>query len=231
MNVEAAPFQRLAQLAGVVGGEQHGGLVLGLDRAELGHGDLELAQNLQQESLELGVGAVDLVDQEHHGLVAGERLEQRAGQQEALGEEDILLAGQPVGGLAQAFGVAQHIAELVAQQLRIEQLLGVLPLVERLRLVQALVALQADKLAAGGAGPALGQLGLTDAGGALGEQGLAQPLGQEQSRGDLIGGDVLLGAQHVAHVADRVQHARKYLSVRVVGVPGGRWYGLTARHR
>src|SRR5438067_1061601 len=34
-------------------------------RAELGHGDLELRQELEQEALELLIRAVNLVDQEH----------------------------------------------------------------------------------------------------------------------------------------------------------------------
>ncbi|HEX8105542.1 MAG TPA: MoxR family ATPase, partial [Solirubrobacteraceae bacterium] len=44
-----------------------------------------LGEELEQERLELVVGAVDLVDQQHHGTRVVERLEQRAPQQEALG--------------------------------------------------------------------------------------------------------------------------------------------------
>ena len=47
------------------------------------------------------------------------------------------------------------------------QLLGVVPLVERARLVDALVALQPDQAGAGGLGDRLGQLGLADPGRAL----------------------------------------------------------------
>ena len=69
-----------------------------------------------------------------------------------------------------------------------QQLLAVVPLVQRLRLVEALVALQADQLAAGGAGERLGQLGLADPRRALDQDRLAEPLGEEgdQRRG-LVG--------------------------------------------
>ena len=55
-----------------------------------------------------------------------------------------------------------------------QQLLLVVPLVERPRLVEALVALQPDQLGAGGLGDGLGQLGLAHAGRAFDEQWLAQ---------------------------------------------------------
>ena len=41
------------------------GPLLRADRPELGHRDLEVREHLEQERLELLVGAVDLVDQEH----------------------------------------------------------------------------------------------------------------------------------------------------------------------
>ena len=87
------------------------------DGAQFRHTDLELAQHLQQESLELGVGAVDLVDQQQRRLVAGDGLQQGPRQQEAFGEKDLFLAGELVGGFRQAAGRGQHLAQLVAQQL------------------------------------------------------------------------------------------------------------------
>jgi hypothetical protein len=58
--------------------------------AELGNAHLEVGEQLQQERLELLVGAVDLVDQQHRRLLAPDRGEQRALEQVALGE-DVLL--------------------------------------------------------------------------------------------------------------------------------------------
>ena len=48
---------------------------------KLGDGDRGFGHQLEQERLELVVGAVDLVDQQHNGPRAGvlDRLQQRAG--------------------------------------------------------------------------------------------------------------------------------------------------------
>ena len=55
---------------------------------------------------------------------------------------------------ARPFAPDQHFADLVLQDLRIEQLLGVLPFVERLALVEPLVALQADQVRGRATAPA-----------------------------------------------------------------------------
>ena len=68
-----------------------------LDRAELGNADLEVGQKLEQKGLELLVGAVDLVDQQHRRRLAADGGQQRPLQQILLGE-DVLLDG--VGILA-----------------------------------------------------------------------------------------------------------------------------------
>ena len=74
-----------------------GGCV-GLDRAELGDGDLEVGQHLEQIGLERLVGAVELVDQQHRRAVDVrlQRLQQRAADQEPLGE-DVLREAAAVG--------------------------------------------------------------------------------------------------------------------------------------
>ena len=150
-EVEAAALQRLGQLARVVRGEDDDRHRRRRDLAELGDRDLEVGEQLEQHRLELLVGLVDLVDQQDDGLGAGDRLHQRSLEQELLAEDvavDILPA-------------------VLAAGLDPEQLLAVVPLVERLRLVEPLVALQADQVAACGARERLGQLGLADAGRAL----------------------------------------------------------------
>ena len=162
-EVEAAPLQRLGELARVVGGEQHERMALGLDHAELGNRDLEVRQHLEQHRLELLVGLVDLVDQQHHRLLGDDRLQQRAGEQELLAE-DVVLDLLP--------------GRLLRLGLDPQQLLAVVPLVEGLGLVEPLVALEADQLAAGGARQRLGQLGLADARRALDQHRLAEPLGE-----------------------------------------------------
>ncbi len=63
--VEAAPPERVRELARPVRGQHHPGDRARGDRAELGHADLKVGQHFQQIGLELLVGAVDLVDQQH----------------------------------------------------------------------------------------------------------------------------------------------------------------------
>src|SRR5207244_1647750 len=96
---------------------------------------------------------------EHDRLRVGDRRQERAREQELLAE-DVLLDLVP--------------ARLVRLGLDAQELLAVVPLVERLGLVEALVALEADQLACGRARESLGELGLADARGALDEDRLAE---------------------------------------------------------
>ena len=124
---ERAPLEGVVQLARPVGGEDHRRLAAGADRAELGDRDLEVGEHLEQERLELLVGAVDLVDQEHDRLVGVDRLEQRPADQE-LGAEQLVLRDGPL-----------------LRGADVQQLARVVPLVDGVRDVEALVALQPDQ--------------------------------------------------------------------------------------
>ena len=106
---------------------------LGLDRADLGDRDLEVGQDLEQVRLELLVGAVDLVDEQHRRDAVGrlERLEQRPADQE-VGAEDV------VGG--RVVGLAARL-----EQPDLEHLARVVPLVDRGVDVEPLVALEPDQ--------------------------------------------------------------------------------------
>ena len=137
--------------------------MVGAQGAELGDRHLELGEHLEEERLELVLGAVDLVDQQHGLVVGADRLQQRPRLQEAVGEERVLVRGDAVDGGGEVRRVGDDVADLVAQQLGVEQLLGVLPLVERLGLVEPLVALQANQLGAEAGRQRLGELGLADA--------------------------------------------------------------------
>ncbi len=187
-QVQAAALERLGQLARVVRGQQHDGVRAGLDPAELGDRDLEVRQQLEQHRLELLVGLVDLVDQEHDRLVGRDRGQQRAGEQELLAE-DVVLDGVPAGA--------------VGLGLDPQQLLAVVPLVQRLGLVEALVALQAHERAAEVAAQRLGELGLADAGRALDEHGLAEPGGEVAHQRGRVAGQVAGGPQAGGDVVDR----------------------------
>src|SRR5579885_2707681 len=113
VQVQAAALERVGHFAGVVGGENHQRQMPGLERPEFRHRDLEVGEQLEQKGFELGVGLVDLVDQQHAGLIAANRTQQRAGQDEAVGEEDLVLAGNALHGLGQAARAMEHLADLV----------------------------------------------------------------------------------------------------------------------
>ena len=179
-QVEAAALERLRQLARVVRGQQHDRMGARLDAAQLGDRDLEVGQQLEQHRLELLVGLVDLVDQQHDRLLGGDRGHQRAREQELLAE-DVVLHGVPAG----AGGLGLDAQELLA----------VVPLVQRLGLVEPLVALQAHQRAAEVAGERLRQLGLADAGGPLDEHGLAEPGGEVGDERRRLAGQVADRAQ------------------------------------
>ena len=116
-----------------------------LDPAELGDAQLEVRQQLQQHRLELLVGLVDLVDQQDDRLGRGDRRHQRTLEQELLAE-DVLLDRVPAGPIGLGLDP--------------QQLLAVVPLVQRLGLVETLVALQAHERPLEEPRQRLGELGL-----------------------------------------------------------------------
>ena len=125
--VEAAPLQRIVQLAGAVRGEDHVGPLLRLDRPQLGHRHLEVGEHLEQKRLELLVRAVDLVDQEQHALLGLDRLEHGPPDQELAAEQ---------------LGLVDRARLRCAD---VQQLAGVVPFVDRVGDIEPLVALQADQ--------------------------------------------------------------------------------------
>ena len=62
------------------------GGIVAPDRAELGNGDLEVGQQLEEKALEFFVRAIELVDQQDRGMLASvrQRLQQRPLDQEFL---------------------------------------------------------------------------------------------------------------------------------------------------
>src|SRR5580700_6626075 len=136
VQVQAAPLERFGELAGVVGRQEHHRQLRRPHGPELGDRHLVLGEDLEQQGLRLELDAVDLVDEEDDGLGGADGLEQRPGQQEVL-REDVLLQLGPARAL--------FLTLAVLPGLNPEQLLAVVPLVERLGLVEALVALQPDE--------------------------------------------------------------------------------------
>src|SRR3954454_19221268 len=187
-QIQAAALERLGELAGVVGGQQHHGVRARLDAAQLGDGDLEVAEDLEEHRLELLVGLVDLVDQQDDRVRARDGRHQRPSQQELLAE-DVLLDVLP--------------ARLPALGLDAQQLLAVVPLVQRLGLVEPLVALQAHERAVEVAAQRLGELGLADARRALDEHRLAEARGEIRHQRGRLAGQVAHRAEPGGDVLDR----------------------------
>ena len=178
----------------------------GPDRSELGHRHLEVGEHLEQERLELGLGLVDLVDQQHDGRLGLDGLQERTRGQEAEREKRVLLAGDLADGVRERRGIRDQLADALAKELRVEELLGILPFVQRLAFVEAFVTLQANQGTAGEVGQRLGQLGLAHAGGAFDEDRAVHPRGQVDDGGDAPARDVPGGAEPLLDLLDRLEH-------------------------
>jgi hypothetical protein len=150
-------------------------------------------EHLEQQALDLDVGLVDLVDQQHGRIVSADRAEQRTGEQELLGEDVVV-------------GLAPRVP--AATGLDPEQLLLVVPLVERARLVEALVALQPDQLGSRRARHRLGQLSLADAGRTLDQQRLLQRPREVRRQCGRIVGEVAGRAQPCGRVVGGLEPGR-----------------------
>ncbi len=160
----------------------------GLDGAELGNGDLVFAQVLQQEGLERLVGPVDLVDQQHRaGRWRLQRLQQRAADQVA---RLVDLALDFFGG------------DFVLRGAHVQQLRRVVPLVQGLALLHAVVTLQAQHGTAQHLGQRLGQLGLAHARLAFEQQRALQLHGEKDGGGELARRVVTHALQGVGQVVD-----------------------------
>ena len=166
----------------------------GADGAELGNRHLKVGQQLQQKPLELVVRAIDFVDQEDGPASAGllERLQQRTLDQERFAEE-----------LLRRAGAIERMAGL--EQTDLEELARIVPLVERLRDVDAFVTLQANQLGAERRRQRLGDLGLADAGFAFEEQRPAQLQCQVGRDRQAPIGDVELPGEELFELVDRLR--------------------------
>jgi hypothetical protein len=152
-------------------------------------------------SARLDFDAVDFVDQQHHRLVGRDGLEQRAGEEELIGEDVVV-------------DVAPRVAVLVG--LDAQQLLLVVPLVEGLGLVEAFVALQADQPGPRHLGDALRELGLPRTSRALDQHGLAEAFSEEHDARDAFISKVRDIAQTIAHGLDGLEtgcHTQRTLLV------------------
>ena len=88
------------------------------------------------------------------------------------------------------------------QDAQLEELAGVVPLVERVSDVEPFIALEPDQIRPERGGDRAGQRGLADAGLALEEQRPPQPEREEQRHGQAVVRDVVLGGEPLPQVGD-----------------------------
>ena len=135
------------------------------DRAELGDRHGRVGKQLEQERLEIVVGAIDLVDQQHRGAGAGMfECAKQGPLNQVIGAEQLFLVERAPAGVGEPDA---------------EQLAGVVPLIQRLGRIDPLVALQADQRRIEHGRQRQRRLGLADSRLALEQQRLGQPEAEE----------------------------------------------------
>src|SRR6185437_14585277 len=146
-------------------------------------GDRKVGQELQQERLELVIGAVDLVDQQDDGFVRArfQGVEQRPAQQEAA-REQLTLVDASLGGAER------------------QQLAGVIPVVDGVVDVDPLVALEADQPCVGRRGERPRDLGLPHSGLALEQQRLVEGDREVDGQRQRTTGQITLGGERFARL-------------------------------
>ncbi len=188
--------RRASGFARAVRGDDHDRRLRRLDRAQLRNRHLEVGQHFQQVGLERLVRAVELVDQQY-GRIALERARQWALDQEFVRVD--LRAELGLVLLAGGFREAD-----------LDHLARVVPLVGRLRDVEALVALEADQLAPERERHHLADLGLADTRLALEEKGTPHGKREEKRRGEAAIGHVLARGEQGLRFIDRLRKAHRH---------------------
>src|SRR5215203_1787070 len=182
--VETAALEGVMDLSGAVGGQDGYRRTFGHNGAELGDRDGEVREDLEEKCFELVVGAVHLIYEQHwrHRPTVLKRLQQRTADKE-LAVVEVALDAFPIFA-AEGFGGAD-----------VEELARVVPLVDSLVDVYALVALQADERRLEDAGENLGDLGFADTRLAFEEQRPSELEGEEDRGGQPFVRQVIMLAQ------------------------------------
>ena len=181
-------------LARAVGGEDDQRRLGGAHGPQLGNRDLKLRQQLEEESLELLVGAIDLVDQQD-GRTRALRIDGL--QQRPLDEKGLAIELAPRALAIERVGGVENA--------QLEQLSRVVPLVQRVADVEPLVALQANEIGVERGRHRAGQRGLADAGLALEEQRPLQAKREKQGDRQAAVRHVVRGGEALLKVGDRLR--------------------------
>ncbi len=206
---------------GPVRGDDDNRWVRGANRPDLRDGDLKVRQQFQQVALEFLVRAIDLVDEQNGGLFGRclDGLQQRPFDQECFGKE---IPGEPAADLVAVGGLAQRRFE----QPNFEDLARVVPLVDRMRDVEALITLQPDQRRPERGGEDLGQLRLADPGFAFEEERPLQSQREVHRNREGALGHVVLTAKRLLQVFDRVRQ----LPLSQAWSPSARRAAASERH-
>jgi len=188
--MHAAALEGVAHVAIVVGREQDKGDPDGRACAQLRNGNLKITEQFQQKGLELRIGLVHFIEQQHNRLRRTDRLQKRTRLDEAVGKESVFLSGDGIDRFGKRCRGADDVVDPILDHLCVEQLLGVFPFIEGFGLVQAFVALETDQLPPQTARHRLGQLRFADARRPFDQNGLLSRLRQKNNRGDFPRRDV-----------------------------------------
>ena len=113
-----------------------------------------------------------------------------------------------VKGAFERVSLVNQLSNLLFQDLRVQQLFAVLPLVQGLAVVQAFITLQADEGKVERTCQRHGQVGFANARGAFNQHRLAQVVGEVDRRGNLPRGNVARTCQQGGGGFDAGQSGR-----------------------
>src|SRR6516165_9063995 len=129
VKMQASALQRIAEIALAVGCQDHRRRHRGGNGPKLRDADLEVTEDLEQQRFKLRVRLVDFVDQQNASGGLLQCLQQRPRFDKFLGEEHVAKIVKLIQRRMERFRAAQHLAELVLEDLGVQELLGVFPLV------------------------------------------------------------------------------------------------------
>src|SRR5262245_28018242 len=104
-------------------------------------------------------------------------------------------------------GTLQDFADFIFEDLRVEKLLGVLPLIERLGFIEPFIALEPNQLHSQGTRQHLTQLGFAYAGRPLDQNRLLQLASEIDHRSNILIANVTLVAQARDNIIHRLKHS------------------------
>src|SRR6266581_403953 len=140
-------------------------------------------------------------------MVGRDRPQQRARENKAMGKEHTVLVSDPLHGLLQGRRPREHLADLVLQDLGVEELFGVLPLIERFRFIQSFITLQTDQLTAQRRRHYLGEFRLANSGWSFDQDRFTEMARQVHNGRDPPIANVFLLGEFVYHIFDRIEHS------------------------